>query len=163
MQKEWRIIPEKRWLSIAKHGHFVCNSMVFCFYYGHFVCNSMVFYFYYGHFCLQFEVRIVDAKAASRAKSWPNAGAGVEFVWSGRDDAAWAESRCQVESVVDSSSHAGSVEIQMAQPCLSCWATFKGQWPLHHTVTPPTAIEAIGTANCNSNANLETIFGIIVY
>ena len=89
-------------------------------------------------------ITIVDPAAAAKAQSWPNEGAGVEFVWSGVGGAAWAESRCQVESVASSPfSQQGGVEVKMSQPCLSCWASFKSQW-LHHKVAAPTAIEAVG-------------------
>eukprot|EP01043_Picozoa_sp_COSAG02_P008110 COSAG02_NODE_253_length_26942_cov_80.561152_2_plen_587_part_00 len=90
-------------------------------------------------------IRIVDAQAAERAKRWPNSGAGVELVWSGVQspgvDAAWAESRCQVQRVKDAGN--GSVEIKMSQPCLSCFVKFWGT-RLGHVAPAPTAIEAIG-------------------
>ena len=90
-------------------------------------------------------IHIVDPTAAAKAQSWPNSGAGVEFVWSGVGGAAWAESRCQVESVASApfSQQQVGVEVKMSQPCLSCWASFKSQWQ-HHKVAAPTAIEAVG-------------------
>lgn len=98
-------------------------------------------------------VKIIGAHAVTRAKSWPNAGRGVEFVWSGVDNAAWAESRCEVQSVIDFGSNNGSdvaaVEVKLSPLCLSCWAAFKGQWPTKHKVAPPTAIEAIGKDQLN--------------
>ena len=91
-------------------------------------------------------VRIVDAQAAARAKRWPNAGAGVEFVWTGVESAAWAESRCQVKRVMDAQN--GTVELQMAQRCLSCFVKFWGT-RLGHQAPAPTAIEAIGNEQLN--------------
>jgi hypothetical protein len=97
-------------------------------------------------------VRIVGAQAAARARSWPNSGAGVEFVWTGVSEGSWAESRCQVQRVLDAtptSAAAGAVEVNMSQPCLHCFATFWGT-RLGHTVAPaPTAIEAIGKDHLN--------------
>lgn len=89
-------------------------------------------------------IHIVDAQAAARAKAWPNGGAGVEFVWSGVGNAAWAESRCQVQAVVPADNYeTGAVEVKMSPLCLACWASFKGQWQ-RHDVAAPTAIEAVG-------------------
>ena len=94
-------------------------------------------------------VHIVGAQAAARAKSWPNAGAGVEFVWSGVENAAWAESRCQVQQVLDEPSSTAGVEVKMSQPCLKCFADFWGT-RLGHTAPPPTAIESIGKDQLNA-------------
>jgi hypothetical protein len=92
-------------------------------------------------------VHIVGPLAAARARSWPNGGAGVELVWSGVGNAAWAESRCPVEAVTSGvaspAADDGAVQVKVSPMCLSCWANFKSQWE-HHKIAPPTAIEAIG-------------------
>ena len=88
-------------------------------------------------------VEIINKTAAARALAWPNAGSGVEFVFTGVGGSPWAESRCQVESV--SASTAGA-KITMSEPCFSCWA-YHCQVSKRTKIAAPTAIEAIGADN----------------
>ena len=57
---------------------------------------------------------ILDPVHAQEALSWPNAGRGVEFVFSGVDPAPWAESRCAVLEVKEAAGGADGADGTMA-------------------------------------------------
>ncbi|KAK3244514.1 hypothetical protein CYMTET_45874 [Cymbomonas tetramitiformis] len=92
---------------------------------------------------------------ANTALAWPNSGAGVELVFQGVSPAAWAEPRCPVANVTNTSD--GGAFIEVVQPCHCSYAykclLMTGGKP---SVNPPTAILNVGVAGATASSAQPT-------